>query len=122
MLHNGISNSGNDAAKEGGEAARAAYQQALPLYQEIGDILGEADCIRSLGEIALARSDHEAALKSFDEALALYERIQEPHSIGLTHARLAQVVTGDVRARHLAAARSAWESINRPDLVALLEE
>ena len=37
------------------------YEQALPLYRQVGDVLGEANCIQGLGDIALARSDHDAA-------------------------------------------------------------
>ena len=40
---------------------RPRYEQALPLYRQVGDILGEANCIQSLGDIALERSDHEGA-------------------------------------------------------------
>jgi tetratricopeptide (TPR) repeat protein len=37
--------------------------------------VGEANCISSLGSIAGARSDHETARASYEEALALYRRI-----------------------------------------------
>jgi tetratricopeptide (TPR) repeat protein len=103
------------------DAACKAYEQALPLYQQVGDILGEANCIRSLGDIALARSDHDAARTKFLEALRLYERIPEPYSVGHTHRRLARMVRGKARDGHIAAARSAWSSINRADLVASLD-
>ena len=43
------------------DAARAAYEQALPLYRQVGDVQGEANCIQSLGDIALRRSEHDAA-------------------------------------------------------------
>ncbi|MGD0334467.1 MAG: tetratricopeptide repeat protein [Xanthobacteraceae bacterium] len=103
------------------EAARKAFEQALPLYRQVGNILGEANCIQGLGDIALARSDHEAAHGSYLEALNLYERIPEPYSIGQTHRRLAATTDGEDRDRHLAAARAAWTSIDRADLVALLK-
>jgi hypothetical protein len=38
-----------------------------------------ANCIRSLGDIALARSDHEGSRQHYEEALGLFERIQEPY-------------------------------------------
>ena len=57
------------------DAARAAYEQALPLYRQVGDVLGEANCIRSLGDIALARSDHDAARAAYEQALPLYRQV-----------------------------------------------
>ncbi|HMK78378.1 MAG TPA: tetratricopeptide repeat protein [Xanthobacteraceae bacterium] len=56
------------------EAARKAYEQALPLYRQLGQVRGEAECISGLGDIALARSDHEPARKAYEQALPLYRR------------------------------------------------
>jgi tetratricopeptide (TPR) repeat protein len=47
----------------------------LPLYRRVGDVLGEANCIRSLGDLALGHSDHAAAQARYEEALPLYCRI-----------------------------------------------
>ena len=57
------------------EAARRAYEEALPLYRQVGSVLGEVNCILSLGDIALARSDHEAARRAYEEALPLYRQV-----------------------------------------------
>jgi hypothetical protein len=38
-----------------------SYEEALPLYRKVGDLLGEANCLKSLGDIARARSDHNGA-------------------------------------------------------------
>ena len=52
------------------------------------------------------------------EALALYARIPDPYSIGLAHIRLARrAATPAEAAKHRKAARKAWESIDRPDLI-----
>jgi tetratricopeptide (TPR) repeat protein len=109
-------------ARSDHDAARQAYAQALPLYRQVGDMLGEANCIQSLGDLALARSDHDAARKAYEQALALYERIAEPYSIGVAHEMLARITRGQDRAGHFAAARAAWTSIDRPDLVQTLDE
>jgi tetratricopeptide (TPR) repeat protein len=102
--------------------ARARYEQALSLYQRVGDVLGEANCIRGLGDIALDRSDHDGARARYEQALPLYEVIPEPYSVGWTLVRLARLAQArDERARHWAAARQAWASIGRPDLITSVE-
>jgi len=100
------------------DTARKQYEQAMPLYQQVGAVLGQANCLSSLGDIALARSDHDTARDRFQEALQMYGRIQEPYSIGAAHYHLAQVAPDAAsRQGHLQAARDAWISIGREDLV-----
>jgi uncharacterized coiled-coil protein SlyX len=105
------------------DTATSRYNEALPLYQKVRGTLGEANCIQGLGDIALARSDTGQAREKYRQALALYEQIEEPYSIGVAHYRLA-LISDDEAARqfHVRAARAAWESIDRPDLVQILEE
>jgi tetratricopeptide (TPR) repeat protein len=57
------------------DAARARYEEALPLYRRVGDVLGEANCIQRLGDIALNRSDYDAARARYEKAVPLYRRV-----------------------------------------------
>jgi tetratricopeptide (TPR) repeat protein len=61
-------------ARSDHHGARSRYEEALPLYQQAGSVLGEADCIQGLGDIALRRSDHDTARTRYEEALPLYQQ------------------------------------------------
>ena len=75
----------------------------------MGDLLGQANCIQRLGDIALERSDHDDARQRYDHALTLYQSIPEPRSIGITYRSLARIATdGPQRNSHVAAARAVW--------------
>jgi tetratricopeptide (TPR) repeat protein len=99
------------------EAARERYEAALPLFQRIGDVLGEANCIQSLGDIAERQGEVAVARERWRSALGLYAKIPEPYSIGFTHNRLARAATPGEAPEHREAARKAWESIGRQDLI-----
>ncbi|HEY0083436.1 MAG TPA: hypothetical protein VGB61_11635, partial [Pyrinomonadaceae bacterium] len=98
-------------------------EEALLLYRQVGDMLGEANCILSLGDIDSEQGERVKAYGYFIEALKLFERIPEPYSIGWTRRRLAQI--GDDKSecrQHVQAARAAWESIGFTELVEELDE
>lgn len=104
------------------DSARVAFEGAQPLYQQIGNIVGEANCIAGLGDVALERSDHDAARAAYERALELYTAIGEPFSIGQARRLLARLEDDQPRRRgHVSAARAAWSSIARHDLVAALD-
>ncbi|MDP8225866.1 MAG: hypothetical protein P9L99_21070, partial [Candidatus Lernaella stagnicola] len=56
---------------------RASYDSALPLFRAIGSRLGEANCLWSLGDLALRESDLSGARASYDSALPLFRAIGE---------------------------------------------
>ena len=57
------------------DRASDKLEQARANYHAVSNILGEANCIQSLGDIALRRSDHETARTRYEEALPLYRRV-----------------------------------------------
>ena len=60
------------------EAARERFEEARQLYHRVGDLLGEANCILGLGDIAVLRSGYRAGRALYEEALALLRRVGEP--------------------------------------------
>jgi hypothetical protein len=71
-----------------------------------------------LGNIALRRSDLDDARARYEQALLLYQAIADPCSIGWALVGLARLDSaGSERARHWEAARQAWTSIGRGDLI-----
>jgi tetratricopeptide (TPR) repeat protein len=56
-------------------SAVARLEEGLSLYRAVGNMLGEANCIQSLGEIALRRSDHAEARRRYEQALPLYQQV-----------------------------------------------
>jgi len=119
-----ISSFGDIALQRADHAcAQARFEEALPLYRRVGDVMGEANCIQGLGDIARLEGSLSETRAKYTDALHLYERIAEPYSIGLTQVSLARLENDPtVREAHLNAARAAWTQIDRPDLIADLEE
>jgi tetratricopeptide (TPR) repeat protein len=59
---------------EHGEARRR-YEEALPLYAQVGAVRGQAVCVERLGDIALERSEYGEAQRRYEEALSLYAQV-----------------------------------------------
>jgi tetratricopeptide (TPR) repeat protein len=55
--------------------ARERYEQALPIYRAIGDRLGEANCVRSLGDVHLRLNENGLARERYEQALPIYQAI-----------------------------------------------
>jgi tetratricopeptide (TPR) repeat protein len=49
--------------------------RAEELYCQAGDVLGEANCTHSLGNIALIRSDHAEAQRRYEAAFLMYRQV-----------------------------------------------
>jgi hypothetical protein len=86
-------------------------------------VLGEANCIKGFGNIALRGFDHDAATALFQQALELFSRIPDPYSMALARRSLAFAAPNhQTRREHLAEAKRLLTSIDRPDLVQRLAE
>jgi tetratricopeptide (TPR) repeat protein len=58
--------------------ARERYEEALPIYRDIGARLGEANCIKSLGDVHVEVGDEAAALAAWQAAYAQYVALGLP--------------------------------------------
>jgi tetratricopeptide (TPR) repeat protein len=104
------------------KTARMRFGEAQSLYHQVGDVQGEANCICALGDVALAQSDSETARTLWEDALERYERVRDLHSAGYVHMALARLLKSDSRRKHhIAAAREAWQSLARDDLIQELD-
>jgi tetratricopeptide (TPR) repeat protein len=53
------------------------YQQALAIYRQIGNRLGEANCLKSLGEVARMQARYAEAAGLYHQALPIYRQIAD---------------------------------------------
>ncbi len=56
-------------------ASAEAYGQSLTLYERLGDWMGAAQCLRSLGRLAQDRGDYQAGRLHFERCLSLMRRV-----------------------------------------------
>jgi tetratricopeptide (TPR) repeat protein len=56
-------------------AARERYEEARPIYRDIGDRLGEANCIKALGDVHYSLDEYGAARERYEEARPIYRDI-----------------------------------------------
>ena len=47
----------------------------MPIYRQIGDRLGEANCVQSLGDVARMQARYEQAGQLYNQALPIYRQI-----------------------------------------------
>jgi tetratricopeptide (TPR) repeat protein len=73
--------------------AQTRFAEALPLYRQVADPRGEANCLKNLAFTAFSRNDRDAAKSFFRDALEIYQEISELYSVGMTHQALAQLAS-----------------------------
>ncbi len=118
-----------------GFAARSQWQDAVRVFMESLDLsltFGNpqtdiADCASnwrspSRNSLGTTKQSDDSARAAYQQALELYRSISEPYSTGRALRSLAHIETNPNTQRQLVAeAIAAWTSINRPDLIALLQ-
>ena len=75
------------------DAALASYTQALDLFRQVGDRLGEANTRQAIGDVQAFLKDNDAALASYTQALDLFRQVGD--RLGEANTRQA---IGDVQA------------------------
>jgi tetratricopeptide (TPR) repeat protein len=66
-------------ARSDPEAALGRYEQALSLFRRIGDVRGEANCVKGMADVALKRSNLQAARGQYEQALSLHRQVGNQH-------------------------------------------
>src|SRR5205814_10178134 len=61
--------------REERDAALASYAQALTLFEQVGDKLGEANVRKAKGGREPCREEVDAAVASYAQALKLFEQV-----------------------------------------------
>ncbi|MCP4151114.1 MAG: tetratricopeptide repeat protein [bacterium] len=59
------------------EEAKGCFEEALPLFRNVGQVLGEANCTFSLGKIHFRESRTDDAKGCFEEALSLFRDVED---------------------------------------------
>jgi tetratricopeptide (TPR) repeat protein len=90
--------------------AAESLEQALPIYWEIGDRLGEANALRSLGHVKRAQRAYAKAERFYATASDVYASIDDKYDQGVTLLSLVNVYRslGDLESAR-SAARHAKE-------------
>ena len=58
--------------------AKAYYEQALALFRQLGNRLGEARSLGSLGMVARSKETHAGAKAFLEQSAQLYQQIEVP--------------------------------------------
>jgi tetratricopeptide (TPR) repeat protein len=99
--------------------ARACYERAEPIYREIGDRLGEANCRRSIALLDQKQNLHGPAMEKFAQALSIAEAIGDRFTQAFVNLEWADSLVAlkqiSEAKQRLQNAIDLFEAIGRPD-------
>lgn len=76
-----------------GRLDAATYSgRALDLYQQLGDLMGQAHTVHNMASIAYLRGDWQAALQFNRQAIALYTRTGADVDVAYSQANMAEIL------------------------------
>ena len=100
--------------------ARKRLNEALCLFDGAGDFQSAGRCLLQLGTIDQREGAEHAAKEKLRQALRFFSRIPDHYWIGFAHLRLARASrasTGSDVRQHVERARTAWQRLNRDELI-----
>ncbi len=99
--------------------AADTYTQALEIYRQIGDRLGEAIALNNLGQVRYATGDYPGAAQATAQALEIYRQIGERRGEANTLNNLGRIryITGDYPEAADTQAHRPWRSTGRSAIV-----
>jgi hypothetical protein len=84
------------------------FAEAIPLYEQVSDWQGKADCIRGVGQVAALQSSYDEARAMFEEAIFLYERVSDRQSKALCIRCLGEIARRQSRNCGIGARLKDW--------------
>jgi CHAT domain-containing protein len=82
---------GEDRTKYSYEIAAISYNKSLLLFRKIGDKEGEANCLKSLGDVHYQLDEYKKARESYEQSLAIYSEIKHRLGEAFCFIRLGEV-------------------------------
>ncbi|MDO9303005.1 MAG: NB-ARC domain-containing protein [Anaerolineales bacterium] len=108
------------------DAALVSYNEALKLFKEIGDKLGEANVLATLSRVAVSKGEIEIAEKQMAEIINMRRAIGDIYSEGADYANFAFTLLNyghKEKAREYALkARPIFVRINLPAIVEMMDK
>jgi tetratricopeptide (TPR) repeat protein len=94
-------------------AARERYEEARPIYQQIGARLGEANCIQALGDLHGELELVEEGIRYLHEAADRFQELELPHEVANCWNSIGNLFSQ--QERHHEAVEAYNQAINKAD-------